>query len=218
MNGGLGRRDVRLPLDAADRERGVLQARRRARAPRLRRAARCRRCAACRPDRSRGPARRACPSTVTSRAANDSGVERRRRCPTTAPATNARRSRSRSTTSRVATDCTRPAERPRHDLLPEHGRDLVAVEPVEDAPRLLRVDEPLVDLARLAERAVDRVARDLVEHHALDRHLRLQHLRADARRSPRPRGLRPSRARARRTTARSFFSSLTFFRLSGSTM
>ena len=61
-----------------------------------------------------------------------------------------------------------------HDLLPEHRRDLVAVEPVEDAPRLLRVDEPLVDLARLPERALDRVARDLVEDHPADRHLRLQ--------------------------------------------
>ena len=32
-----------------------------------------------------------------------------------------------------------------HHLLPEHGRDLVAVEAVEDPPRLLRVDEALVD-------------------------------------------------------------------------
>ena len=46
-----------------------------------------------------------------------------------------------------------PGGEARHDLLPEDGRDLVAVEPVEDAPRLLRVDEPGVDLARLAERA-----------------------------------------------------------------
>ena len=65
---------------------------------------------------------------------------------------------------------------PLHHLLPEHGRDLVAVEPVEDAPRLLRVDEPLVDLARLAERLLDRVARDLVEDHPAHGHLRLQHL------------------------------------------
>ena len=65
---------------------------------------------------------------------------------------------------------------PRHDLPPEHGRDLVAVEPVEDPARLLRVDEAVVDLAGLAERALDRILRDLVEHHPLDRHLRLQHL------------------------------------------
>ncbi len=64
----------------------------------------------------------------------------------------------------------------RHDLLPEHGRHLVAVEAVENAPCLLRVDEPLVDVARLAERPVDRVARDLVEDHAAHRHLRLEHL------------------------------------------
>ena len=47
---------------------------------------------------------------------------------------------------------------PLHHLPPEDRRDLVAVEAVEDAARLLRVDEALVDLARLAERALDRVA------------------------------------------------------------
>ena len=36
-----------------------------------------------------------------------------------------------------------------HHLPPEHGGDLVAVEAVEDAARLLRVDEALVDVARL---------------------------------------------------------------------
>jgi hypothetical protein len=65
---------------------------------------------------------------------------------------------------------------PPHDLLPEHRRDLVAVEPVQDPPRLLRVDEPLVDLARLAECTLDRVAGDLVEDHPAHRNLRLQHL------------------------------------------
>ena len=65
---------------------------------------------------------------------------------------------------------------PRHDLLPEDRRDLVAVEPVEDAARLLRVDEALVDLAGLVERPLDRVARDLVEDHPAHGHLRLQHL------------------------------------------
>ena len=63
-----------------------------------------------------------------------------------------------------------------HDLLPEDRRDLVAVEPVEDAPRLLRVHEPLVDLACLLESPFDRVARDLVEDHAPDGHLGLEHL------------------------------------------
>ena len=65
---------------------------------------------------------------------------------------------------------------PAHDLLPEHGRDLVAVEPVEDPARLLRVHEPLVDPPRLGERTADRVGRDLVEDHAPDWNLRLEHL------------------------------------------
>ena len=69
-----------------------------------------------------------------------------------------------------------PRRKALHHLLPEDGRHLVAVEPVEDPARLLRVDEPLVDLARFAEGALDRLTRDLVEDHALDRHLRLQDL------------------------------------------
>ncbi len=69
-----------------------------------------------------------------------------------------------------------PRGEPRHDLLPEHGRDLEPVQPVEDAARLLRVDEALVDVARLVERAPDRVTRDLVEDHAANGHFRLQHL------------------------------------------
>ena len=69
-----------------------------------------------------------------------------------------------------------PGRKARHDLLPQDRRHLEAVEPVEDAARLLGVDEPLVDLARLVERAVDRVLRDLVEDHPAHRNLRLQHL------------------------------------------
>ena len=45
-----------------------------------------------------------------------------------------------------------------HHLAPEDGRDLVAVEAVEDAAGLLRVDEAVVDLARLGERVLDRRA------------------------------------------------------------
>ena len=40
-----------------------------------------------------------------------------------------------------------PGGEPRHDLLPEDRGDLVAVEPVEDAPSLLRVDEVLVEVS-----------------------------------------------------------------------
>src|SRR6266581_2568005 len=42
-----------------------------------------------------------------------------------------------------------------HHLAPEDRRDLVAIEAVEDATRLLRVDERLVDVAGLAQRALD---------------------------------------------------------------
>ena len=64
----------------------------------------------------------------------------------------------------------------RHDLLPEHRRDLEPVEAVEDTTGLLGVDEALVDVAGLGERTLDRVLRDLVEDHAAHRDLRLQHL------------------------------------------
>ena len=64
----------------------------------------------------------------------------------------------------------------RHDLLPQHRRDFVAVEPVEDAPRLLGVDQPLVDLARVVDRLADRLRGDLVEDHPADRYARLQRL------------------------------------------
>ena len=63
-----------------------------------------------------------------------------------------------------------------HHLPPEDRRDLVPVEAVEDPSGLLRVHEPVVDLASLAERALDRRLRDLVEHHPPDRHLRLEDL------------------------------------------
>ena len=63
-----------------------------------------------------------------------------------------------------------------HHLPPEHGGDLVAVETVEDPARLLRVHEPVVDVAGLAERPLDRRLRDLVEDHSLHGHLRLENL------------------------------------------
>jgi hypothetical protein len=64
----------------------------------------------------------------------------------------------------------------RHDLLPQHRADLVAVQPVEDAAGLLRVDELDVQLTRAARGGADGIGGDLVEHHAVYRHLGLQDL------------------------------------------
>ena len=72
-------------------------------------------------------------------------------------------SRSRSTTSRTATDCTRPADRPRWTFLRQQRAQRVADQAVDDAARLLRVDEVHVDLARVRERLADRRFGDLVE-------------------------------------------------------
>lgn len=62
----------------------------------------------------------------------------------------------------------------RHDLLPQDRRDLVAVEAVEDAAGLLRVDHALVQLARVGDGVADRVLGDLVEDHAVDGDLGLE--------------------------------------------
>ena len=89
---------------------------------------------------------------------------------------NAIRARSRSTTRRVATDCTRPADSPDSTFFHRTGRDLEAEQSVHQAASLLRVDEVLVEVAGVGRGLVDRVAGDLVEHHPADRHLRLEHL------------------------------------------
>ena len=60
------------------------------------------------------------------------------------------------------------------DPAPQHRRHLVAVQPVEDAPRLGGVDEAVVDAPRVVDGVVDRRLGDLVEHHPLHRHLRLE--------------------------------------------
>ena len=65
---------------------------------------------------------------------------------------------------------------PRTDLAPQHGRHLVAVQAIQDAARLLRVDERAVDVASVVPGVLDGFLRDLVEHHALHRNLRVQHL------------------------------------------
>ena len=61
-----------------------------------------------------------------------------------------------------------------HDLLPQHRRDLVPVQPVQHAARLVRVDQALVDLPRVGDGAGDRLRRDLVEDHPAVRHLGLE--------------------------------------------
>ena len=65
---------------------------------------------------------------------------------------------------------------PGHDLLPQHRRDLVAVEAVEDAAGLLGVDQAAVELAGIVDGVLDRLGGDLVEHHPPDRDLGVEHL------------------------------------------
>ena len=68
-----------------------------------------------------------------------------------------------------------PARRePGHDLLPQHGRDLVAVETVQDATRLLGTDQTGVEVSRVVRRVLDGVLGDLVEDHPSDGDLGLE--------------------------------------------
>ena len=64
----------------------------------------------------------------------------------------------------------------RHDLLPQHRGDLVAVEAVEDAAGLLRVDEVGVERAGVGDRLGDGRRGDLVEDHAVGGHLGFEFL------------------------------------------
>ena len=61
-------------------------------------------------------------------------------------------------------------------LAPQHRRQLIAVQTVEDAAGLLCVDHIAIHIARVVQGGVDGVLGDLVEHHALDRHLGFQGL------------------------------------------
>ena len=110
------------------------------------------------------------PSFFRSLASNSGGTGPARRAVRFqySSGTKAAISRSRSTTSFSATDCTRPALKPAPDLVPEQRADLVADQPVEHAARLLRVDHLLVDLRRLLERREHTLLGDLVEHQAAD--------------------------------------------------
>ena len=56
-----------------------------------------------------------------------------------------------------------------HDLLPQDRRDLVAVQPVEHAARLIGVHQAVVHFARAGDRAGDRLRGDLVEDHPVRR-------------------------------------------------
>ena len=54
-----------------------------------------------------------------------------------------------------------------HDFLPQHRRDLVAIEAVEHAASFLGVDHLAVELARIVQRCMDRLFGDLGEDHAV---------------------------------------------------
>ena len=64
----------------------------------------------------------------------------------------------------------------RHDLLPQHRRDLVAVEPVEDAAGLLGVHQVEIKLAGVRHRIGDGLRGDLVKDHPLHRDLGFEFL------------------------------------------
>jgi hypothetical protein len=61
-------------------------------------------------------------------------------------------------------------------LLPQHRRDLVTDQAVEDTAGLLRVDQPLVDFTRLRQGVADSAAGDLVENQPHDGDVGLQYL------------------------------------------
>ena len=65
---------------------------------------------------------------------------------------------------------------PRHDLLPQDGADLVAVETIEDAPGLLGVHEPAIQLTGVLDRMLYRRGCDLVEDHPLHGNTGVEHL------------------------------------------
>src|SRR5207245_6614553 len=68
-----------------------------------------------------------------------------------------------------------PGRQPGSDLAADQGAQRVAHEPIDDPPRLLRVDEIRIDLTWVSERISDRALGDLVEGDAL--RLRCRHVR-----------------------------------------
>ncbi len=67
-----------------------------------------------------------------------------------------------------------PRGQPGHDLLPQDRGDLIAVQPVQDPPGLIGVDQASVQFARVVHRMRDGLRRDLVKHHPPGRHLGLE--------------------------------------------
>jgi hypothetical protein len=63
---------------------------------------------------------------------------------------------------------------PRHDLLPQHGRDLIAVQTIKDPPGLLGIDEILVKITGVGDRLGNGCLSDLMEDHAFRRDLGLE--------------------------------------------
>ena len=57
---------------------------------------------------------------------------------------------------------------PRRTLSHKQRADLIADQAVQDAPRLLRVDDLLIDAAGIFDGVLDRLGRDLIEEHAVD--------------------------------------------------
>ena len=66
-----------------------------------------------------------------------------------------------------------PGRKARHDLLPQHGRDFVAVEAVEDAAGFLGINKVIVQIAGVFRRLQDGGLGDLIKDHAAHRHLGL---------------------------------------------
>ena len=62
------------------------------------------------------------------------------------------------------------------DLLPQQLRDVVAVEPIENAARFLSPHEAFVDIARILQGLLDGRPSDLVKHQAVHRYLGFQQL------------------------------------------
>ena len=72
-------------------------------------------------------------------------------------------SSSRSTTRRMATDCTRPADRPRRIFFHSSGAELIAHDAVQNAAGLLGVHQILIDGPGVVHALGDHLVGDLVE-------------------------------------------------------